>query len=544
MPGLRKLGWFGGLCLCAASAGCGSDVAVAGSASPGTGGASGSAGGGGAGTEPVALPEQLRFGPSEVLRLEPGMHQQLEVFATPAGVYDISVSLVGDARDAALDTSKVRTAPSGRAVIGLIAPTAPTTFQVRASVGGKISRRAAVSVASGFVDLRVAPKYAGVRSVKTWTATARAGSCADLEGHPPPDGDLVATAKPGNPVVIDDVPIGTPLAITLRAAFFAGGCTDVSGAELFDAETVTVKITDKPIQLEGVELDLVLGTTPDARALVDALLGHVEPMVLALDAGDRDDVELLLDTMRATADSDQRSAFAAARSLEQWDAALRDAWGPAPGTLLRDSLRKWLRLGAERFAGPKLFEGVLTSSSAEVGDTRVLLERVAGLPVAEAGFVSESSGSFSADTGDTLLLGTSFHWLPSGLLAALAKAPAQIDVPDAETPDAALAQILKCPALATALSELGADAELAFDTCGSDCLEALCETALETLWEQVAASSSMDSEPASLAVSASGGAEIDDHANPIGLQGTWVGTHRSEYVEVSVAGAVSASAPE
>jgi len=83
---------------------------------------------------------------------------------------------------------------------------------------------------------------------------------------------------------------------------------------------------------------------------------------------------------------------------------------------------------------------------------------VAGVPAVDAGFPSSFPSTWSADSSDTLLLGTELAWVPSRLVTALALAPALLEVPQATSLESALAQSVDCKLVAQVLLESGATA--------------------------------------------------------------------------------------
>ena len=78
--------------------------------------------------------------------------------------------------------------------------------------------------------------------------------------------------------------------------------------------------------------------------------------------------------------------------------------------------------------------------------------------------------------------------------------------------------------VASALVKNGMQPGVAFGACNSACVEDLCRSGLNTLWETARDASAKMAMSGSLALSAAGKAGIDDYAHPVSLSGTWIGT--------------------
>lgn len=495
--------------------------------------ASGAAGAGPSGATSLA------FSPTSTLTTEPGQVKELKVVANPPASYHISFALLGDPKDAALDKSEVVASPRGVATVELTAPTSATTFSVRASIGDTLYAAKAVSVGSSFGTLLVTPSYSGKRAVWQWTATAQAGNtCADLPGIPPPDGDLIVTAGVGSDPSIPDVPVGLPVAVTLRAGYYIGGCADVQQVTANGDTTVVVPVSDRPIQLGATQLDVRLGIDPTSPSWQSSLQAAIETTANAMIGNDQDDVSALLTAMgAATSDPGTASAFQTARAAESWDDALSSLLGGASAaTAIRDRAEAWIQAGASALNGPNVFAGHLSASGTPV-QAVFALKQVAGLPASDAGVSSpNSSAAWSNDAGDTVLLGTTLSWMPSQLLTALALTPAQSDEPTAASVPEALAQALSCQSVAETLELQSGVPGIAFPGCDTSCAETLCESALDAMWQRAQSASADDHAPALLQVSASGQATVDEQARPASFSGSWVGQLHNSSASVSVGG--------
>ena len=144
---------------------------------------------------------------------------------------------------------------------------------------------------------------------------AAAGTtCAALIGDAPgnPPGSLQTTVDAGKPIVIDKVPVGPSVAVTLRAGHFVWGCADVTNLVPSADVHVDVQVFDEPLDL-AKPTSIKLALTPDpatSAALMTSMGGDVGPTVFGVD-----EVTGLLDAMQGQAVGD----FASARASFGWD---------------------------------------------------------------------------------------------------------------------------------------------------------------------------------------------------------------------------------
>jgi hypothetical protein len=544
------------LCRVAISTLCAASCAALGVACDDSGSANGSAGSSaGFGPSPQdagadaadaePAPDSLAFQPSSTLTLAPKATQTLTVATTPAGIFRVRFALLGSGPDnapgdAALDASEVDTNGAGVAQVTLTAPSMPTTFSVRASVGSKAQAELGVSIsASDFTTLRVLPSYSGKRLVTSWTATARAGvTCAKLVGNPPPDGDLLTTAAVGKDLDLAKVPIGVDLAVTLRAGHYIGGCADQSALTETDGNQVLVYASDRPVNLDATVLGLEFGPTAPKPALSKLMSAAVSSAESALSGGATSDVAALLDAMQDATLAASRDAFSAARTLHTWDAALTTAFGIGASTRLRDPADRWLGAGLVRFYAADTFSGQLGSVA---GGALLTLTAVAQIPATSAGFPASFPTTWSADSSDTLLLGTELSWVPSRLVTALAIAPALLDFPTATTLEGALAQSVDCTLVGKTLLAHGTVVGSAvYDGCDQNCAVSACTSAVAALWKS--AGNASGNTNASLTVTGTGAAQVGDDASVTSLGGSWVGELQIGADTAPASGALSASA--
>jgi hypothetical protein len=479
-----------------------------------------------AGAADTDLPDSLAFTPSTTVMLDPKETRELTVTASPAGIFRVRFALLGSSADSApgdavLDQSEVPTGEDGVAHVTLTAPSTPATFSVRASVASKVQALLGVSVGSrNSTDLLVQPAYNGHRDVTEWTASFHLGSsCSKLVGNPPPDGINPITVSKSELLSLPKVPIGVSVTVALRAGHYIGGCADLSPLSEGDGNQVLVYASDVPINLAATQLALSFGPTdvhPEFSKLMKSSASTAES---ALTGNALSDVQALLDAMASATPAVNRDAFSATRLAKNWDAALTSAFGPAAATRLRDPVDRWMSAGLQGLAAPDAFRGQVSALSA---GALLELGSVAGITPADAGFPSNFQSTWSADSSDILLLGTELSWVPSRLVTALALAPALVEFPQAVGLEGALAESVDCGLVAqTLLAHGAAPGGAVYPSCDESCALSTCSSAVSALWQK--ARDSSGSTVATLAVTATGRADIGDDASATALQGSWVG---------------------
>ena len=196
--------------------------------------------------------------------------------------------------------------------------------------------------ARGTTTITVLPRYAGPREVTQWVASVHVGKgCEALMGVPF-DGDWVGVS-PTDEVEIRDVPVGQPLAVTLRSGRFLNGCANEKGVAEGPATRVVVPLSAVPLNLVSSVLDVTIGLEPGdptleaalERGRVDAALALRSSPVEAPAAAN--DVAALLDAMQSGLMLLQSEAFAAARAAESWDTRVANALDDPQGTRLTDA---------------------------------------------------------------------------------------------------------------------------------------------------------------------------------------------------------------
>jgi hypothetical protein len=503
----------------------------------------GGAGAGDAGADSggrAPYPSTLLFVPAESLELKPKAMQQLTVQTTPPGPFRIRFGFWGDdAADAVLDASEVESDADGVAHVTLIAPSKPSSFNVRASSESGAQGKLSVTVSATHVtSLRVQPSYTGKRTVTEWTATvsARSGvSCNDLAGNPPPDGEHSNSAKLGAPLEIDQIPVDVDLVVTVRAGHYIGGCVNVPALSEGDGNQVLVYASDRPLNLDATDLSLSLGATDPHPAFDKLLQASASLAQDALLGSAKNDVSALLDEMRDATPAASRDAFNIARSQNGWDSALESAFGKSAARRMRDPAQRWMTAGLLALDAPDALLGHLRPRGSGVMFTPT---RVGTLTPSSAGF-SGSLGTWSADSRDTVLLGMDLNFHPSRLVTALAVAPALLEFPEATSAELALSLSVDCGQVGQVLMANGVTpGSITFAGCDGSCASSLCSDALAAAWGKAQLSSG--TELATLSLTATGSAKVGDDAQATGLTGSWVGELRVDGATAEVSGALSA----
>lgn len=479
----------------------------------------------------------LRFEDPRTLTLAPGDVEQIVVLGSPAAGYQISFALLGEPLDAWLDHAAVAAEPdSGRAYVELHAPSQPTTFHLRASVlddsgapGASADRSVAVSQ-DGFGSVAITPIYDGTRPVTEWTASVTAGvTCKDLTATLPMDAEnaLVETGAPGSPLVVENAPVGPNLAVVVRAGHYAWGCTDTTALTPGGTVKVDVDVLNKKLDLSAVELSAMFRYDAVATALAPI---HEQGGALLAEAflskGSKVG-SVVLNGMQALLPPAGKFAFGVQRINKGWESlAATHFAAQSPG--LRQQLELWIAAGLVQ-QSPS-FEGALVSSAKpDVGTLAVT--HVGSVEAADAGAEPDAPLTWGTE-GDKVLLATSISWQPSRFAGAAALGPAELDFPGASSVADALAQSADCAALATAMG--------GFEGCDVTCVEQLCTAAIAARFGVALAASQASGELATLSLSASANAVVGDHAEPITLEGHFIGDATYGTTSLSMMGNLSA----
>jgi hypothetical protein len=360
----------------------------------------------------------------------------------------------------------------------------------------------------------VVPQYTGTRKTDVWVATGAAlVACAEKKGIPPPDGSIMASAPQGDELVLEGLPAGPKLSITVRSGQAVGGCADLPRLNPGEQRTLTIKAQDRPIELAQTDVSLELVLMPDGLALQGWLEAETGDFVEAF-APEACEVCALLDGMEAHApDAD---AFHQAREAQGWDNLVSD-YLESLGKSLGDRLRTWSAKGAVSLLGGMGLSGRLTADGSCPSHPTLRLETVGGISAAKAGADYPYTTTMTADPGDTLHIGGTVYLLPSafigGAIDVAASAATVVDARDA------LRQVVGCQALSAVLAAGGGLPA----SCGAACLTKLCEASIDTLWQRATSSSADSFESANLSFTVSASAKVDEAAVLTSWEGSWAG---------------------
>jgi hypothetical protein len=491
---------------------------------------------------PAAADAKVHFEREDTLTLAPGETREVRVLASPAASYGVRFALIGDALDGWLESAEGQSDASGLATMVLHAPSEPTTFHLRASIvleDGQAGPSAETSVAvsaQGFGTVRVLPQYAGKRAVTTWTASVVARTTCEKIGvglPSEPEGALVASSDLGTPPQVPHAPVGPNLAVAVRAGHYAWGCADTSDLTADGTLDIKVTLVDKPIDLGATDLDLTLGYPTDAADYADLISGVTHLFRSAFLPDGAVEAGLVLTAMGAAAPLDQTTAFTAARAAQGWD-ALASAHFAALDQSLRDRASSWIAAGLPLQASTIVAHLGAKAGSPGVAELHVLT--IGGIDGAAAGVPPAIPLSWTSDPDDTLILGGLVIWQPSRFIGGAALAGARLEHPAATTMASVLAEAADCPGLAAKLSGFGA--------CDAGCLAALCEKALGDRWALGLGASTAAGQIGQLTLTASGPAQIDDAARPLGFKGIWIGTLSNGVASAKLKGSFEGATPQ
>src|SRR5688572_11155013 len=470
--------------------------------------AAGEFGDGTGGTPPVPSADSIAFVPGDTLLLEPGDVGELAVQVEPGGFHAVSFSLVANPSDTGfdgfLDAANVVTDEDGFARNLLQAPTSSAVFLVRASVDDTIVATRTVSVSTeGFATVIATPVYTGTREVGTWSAAASMGvACSELESMWE-DGAL-ETSGDADEVALSGIPVGADVALVVRAGHYVGGCVSVADLGAGEVRMLEVPVTDRPLQLTGVSLELELDIEESTEAFVE-LLGQASAEGAADYAqGYDDDADVLFaDCAEAITDDEDREAFVERAELDGYVELLRTEL--ASPTALRDAVMAELVQAATHVDGPGVWQ---LSAELDGSSSTLVLSSAAGVPASKSGFLGSSLLSVVREPDDRLVLGADLEFQATRWLGAIAEESDDTD------PFEHLEAVVDCEALAASWTT-ASGGEL-YANCDEQCAVSLCEDGLELGWDR-ARSAAKDL--TTLRIGISGDAAIDDEAAPIALDG-------------------------
>jgi hypothetical protein len=492
--------------------------------------------------------EQIAFeGLIVPIRLGPLEQRRIPIVVSPPGIHLVRFGLLaegdGGPNDALLNRDLVETDENGRAEVILTAPSAPTNFSLRASLGSASATVPVVIDTSNEVKLVVTPSYSGGRPFPSWSASVFSGvTCETLE-----EGEATAErygeGVSKNPITIDRLPVDS-VAVVARVGHYIEGCATLSEVVEGASNRLLVPMNDRPIQLATSELELRFGFETVSDEWQTSIGFVIEAARSAMLNGAADDYEALLDAMQGSLPKAQASAFSSLRSERGWELALAEKFGEEGRDLLRRTATVWMQEGQQELVGADAIRARVSSDHDAKDDipsaTPALMRflEVGGHAPEEAGFPELAPAVWSADSHDTLLLSGAVAWYPSRLLGALALAPAQEAHPTADTTAEALAFELGCSVVASAL--ITASPGWVYPAtgderaCAGTCTARLCRNAIAMMWERATLASG--DLPQEFDFSASGEAMVGYEAEAVALSnGSWVGKDRDQ-TEAATAG--------
>jgi hypothetical protein len=479
--------------------------------------------------------ETLTFASAGELTLLPLEAQAVSIGLTGADA-QVQLWLSGEYADASLSDGTVTTS-GGSASFTLHAPSVATTFSIFARAPGAADARLDVAVsASGFATVSVVTAYAGKRPMPAVVASVFVTSkCADLAGELATgtlaDGAPSVTGSLGAPILLESVPAGSHLAVSVRVEEYAAGCVDLDALPAAATDDVTLTIVDRPMALGRTNLAVRFSVDVDsaaqggATAMLDDAIQNAEA---AFVAGSNGDADALLDAMTASVPAGSTAQFRAAREQNGWDATTA-AWLGAQGTSLEALVDGWLRDGAMNAIGDVTAQLSVTAEQTG-GEASLAVDTFSTLDATAAGVSVPSPFSWTADANDVVHLAGALRIAPTALVCTAAAAPATAAVPGSAGVPSALATSIDCAGLATAL--LGPTGS-SYDGCDAGCTTALCATALGAMWQAAHDSSTTTSDFVALSMTTSAPATVDDDAAPASFSGAWVGQAQSSQSEFS-----------
>lgn len=477
----------------------------------------------------------LAFEVDGTLALAPGETPTLRVKTSPPASYEIAFALLGDALDATLDRTVTVAGADGIATVKLRAPSAATTFRLRATIKDGPSADVGVSVSDkGFGTLRIIPKYSGNRAVEQWVGSVVAHtSCAELAPILPgeADGALMDSAKAdATPIEIAKAPVGPSLAIAVRAGHYIVGCVDeadlVAGSQL----DVTVPAVDVPMKLDATSLDLTLAFEPEPDPWNQLLSGATSLLLDAYMPTTTPEATTLLDAMAAALAAGDQATFGAERIQLGWDAAVTQ-YLDSRNVSMRALAAGWATAGVT--PSPSGLLGHLSAVDDVQGLALLSVSSFAGVDAAALGIPATHLVAWNADPGDTVHLAGTVFWMPSRFVGAAVLTGAKATVPDLPPGATVVDAIERSVACADLAAVLGSS------LCDVTCIAALCQQAIAARWTLGLEASATATQVGQIGVSAAGAALVDDEAVPISFEGSWIGTVTDGLVEAPVSGDAS-----
>lgn len=457
--------------------------------------------------------ETMRFEPSGTLMLAPSEAARLEVVVSPARRQTVTFELLTESVefDGFLLENSARVDENGIATVELKAPTHPSIFTARASLGEGLQVTRAISVSDqGYGTVKVVPSYSGLRSVNQWTASARAGTTCEALGSLWNDGPLVSTG--GTQATIEGVPAGPSIAVAVRGGQLVSGCTTVTGLADGDTKVIDVLVVDRPLDVQNGRLNVTLGVESMTTAFASHLEAAVAEGLAAFRAEDDTDANAFLTKMGAELEGAEATDFSESIATHSLVAEAEQVWSaPSP---ISERIEQLLLDAANSIPGEAVFVGELELEGASSPFT---LSEAGGVPAAVSGFFQSSVWSAMGEAGDTLVIGGTLSYEPLRWLAGIA------DTGFVGGGSQALVDEATCIQLADAL--ISAAGGSTHGTCDNECLQGLCEQAARSIWLDV---STAGTGLSSLQVGMSGEVVLTGPAHIKSMLGQWVGRRGDE----------------
>lgn len=487
---------------------------------------------------PVDPPDDasIRFEHEGTLTLVPGETTTVRVQAQPPDRYEVYFYLVGDLLDASLSHSSSVSDAHGQASVALRAPNGSTYFALRAALQDGPSAELPVAVSDkGFGTLDIEPINTGSREAKLWVANAVAGTTCEAIADTLPEGPAETapptTAEPGEPLLIEDVPVGPNLAVFVRSGHYMWGCTDEPNLVAGESLEVEVRLINKPIDLTDAVLDVLLGFETELDAYGELLDDTTQRMLDSMLDGHPSEATALLDAMAAQAADP--GGFAAASSAGSWPVVAESHFASLD-TDLNDAVHQLVDDGIA--AQPADMAGRLETVDPGTGYALFTLDRLGSVTPADSGVPAEYLMTLSVDPDDTVRLGGGLFWMPSRYVGTAVERQVAVEHPSSTGVAELLAQTLGCVDLAAALGS--------YPGCDTSCLEQLCHDGLGAMWSAALGASAETGLVGAVTLQASGAARFDDWATLTGFEGSWLGTVTNGLLDAKVQGVVSAEEAE